>query len=407
MKTEHRRATDGRAAGVSLGNLTASDPRYSRDPDGALAPIVGCPFYNDPISGNLLVLGYDAAQAALVDRATSRDPMRKFGRVSKAQEMSIMQLDDPEHGRVRRALLTTLSARTKRFTPTVRCLVGRRIEALADDTPFDAVRDYAQPIAADVMASLYGVNEGQREDLKRWMVDLSLAFELGQNDEQAKRHETAVRSLNAFLRGAAAARRAKPSDNWISDIVHGSDLSDVEIAHTLRMTVLASVLPLCAAISGTLHLLVASPLEMEKVRRDPQLCADAVEEALRIDPPGEAVSRGSFQGVDIAGLQVGSFRQIEVMVRSANHDPTAFENPDKFVVDAERTKPHLSFGSGYRMCLGAGFARLVVGVAVEALIKRFEALAPAVPGERPRWRPLPILRVLETLPLVGSNRPTS
>ena len=264
-------------------------------------------------------------------------------------------------------MLSTLSQRTRRFGPVAGRHVDARLSALPQDGVFDLVSDYAEPLAADMIASLYGVADAQRADLVRWMTDFSLGFEIHLDEGRVARFRTATRYLNAFLKASAASRRTRPTDNWISDLATSTDLTDVEIMHSLRMTVLASFFPLSALISSTVHLLLANPSEMAKVRADPSLCAAAIEEALRFDPPGEAVSRGSFEGVELAGRRVEPFRQMEVLIRTANHDPTVYEDPDVFRIDAGR-RNHLAFGSGYRMCPGAAFARAMAQVAVSGLL---------------------------------------
>jgi cytochrome P450 len=91
--------------------------------------------------------------------------------------------------------------------------------------------------------------------------------------------------------------------------------------------------------------------------------------------------------------------------RGANRDPAAFDDPHRF--DITRTHvPHVSFGGGAHICIGAPLARLEASVALVKLFERFPNLTLANPDETPAWRTMPFFRGMETLPvLVGPSDP--
>jgi cytochrome P450 len=81
---------------------------------------------------------------------------------------------------------------------------------------------------------------------------------------------------------------------------------------------------------------------------------------------------------------------------AANHDPSAFENPDR--LDLARTpNPHLAFAGGPHFCLGAPLARAEAGVAIPAILRRFPNLHMLT--KTPQWRPSFTVRGLRALPL--------
>ena len=77
--------------------------------------------------------------------------------------------------------------------------------------------------------------------------------------------------------------------------------------------------------------------------------------------------------VDVAGVTIPKDNRLLVMLASANHDETQFENPDEFIVDREPNR-HLGFGMGIHYCLGAPLARLEANVALEILVPRITGL---------------------------------
>ena len=87
-----------------------------------------------------------------------------------------------------------------------------------------------------------------------------------------------------------------------------------------------------------------------------------------------------------------------MFLRAANRDPEVFEDPHAFNV-TRKHKPHVAFGGGAHMCIGAPLARLEAQVALVRLFERFPDLRLAKPEEAPVWRTLPFFRGLEKLEL--------
>jgi cytochrome P450 len=87
---------------------------------------------------------------------------------------------------------------------------------------------------------------------------------------------------------------------------------------------------------------------------------------------------------------------VRMIFAAANRDPQQFEDPD--TLDLRRDPhPNLAFGAGIHFCLGAPLARLEGQVALSTIIRRFPALRLATNDLR--WRPAPVLRGLEALPI--------
>ncbi len=88
-----------------------------------------------------------------------------------------------------------------------------------------------------------------------------------------------------------------------------------------------------------------------------------------------------------------------VILGAADHDPSRFDAPDVLDLTAERGARHLGFGRGSHFCLGAPLARLEAEIALETLLRRLPGVRLAVPLEELRWRPVPLFRSLEAVPL--------
>lgn len=106
-----------------------------------------------------------------------------------------------------------------------------------------------------------------------------------------------------------------------------------------------------------------------KLRDDPSLIRNAVEELLRFDCPVQMTPRWAREDVDIGEFTIAAGDQVTVLLGAANRDPDQFSNPD--VLDLERRGLHalLSFGGGAHFCLGAALARAEAQIAISALVR--------------------------------------
>ena len=85
-----------------------------------------------------------------------------------------------------------------------------------------------------------------------------------------------------------------------------------------------------------------------------------------------------------------------MIIGSANRDPEAFDDPDRLDLTRDAHE-HVAFGAGVHFCLGAQLARLEGQIALSTAVRRFPNLRLATNGLR--WRPAPVLRGLEALPV--------
>lgn len=97
--------------------------------------------------------------------------------------------------------------------------------------------------------------------------------------------------------------------------------------------------------------------------------ATAVDELLRRHPPVLTFRRTAREDTVLAGTRIRTGDKVVVFHASANHDERVF--PDPFTLDLTRTpNPHVSFGDGPHVCLGAHFARLQLRALYEETCRR-------------------------------------
>jgi cytochrome P450 len=142
-------------------------------------------------------------------------------------------------------------------------------------------------------------------------------------------------------------------------------------------------------------LLKQNPDQLDRLRAEPELWPNAVEEVLRLDPPVLLTGRICARDTEVAGHPVRAGALVTTLLAGANRDPEVFDEPTRFDVARENAREHVSFSAGRHYCLGASLARMEGEVGLRALLDRFPDLS-LLPGAH--RRPTRILRGYETLP---------
>ena len=108
---------------------------------------------------------------------------------------------------------------------------------------------------------------------------------------------------------------------------------------------------------------------------------DAVEEILRWVTPISHFTRTATADCEVGGVQIASGDQVALYFASANRDEAVFDDPFAFRVD-RRPNPHLAFGFGEHVCMGAHLARVEIETIFGHLLDRLEWFEQSGPVER-------------------------
>jgi cytochrome P450 len=311
--------------------------------------------------------------------------------------------DPPEHTRLRR-----LAARafTPRSTATLESFVHRAVDEALDrvkgQDQIDIIADFGFPVPARVIAHMLGVPPDRVDDFERWSNDLLRVPSLvGDPDENFAISYQAMRDLEAYFRGLIAERRAAPTEDLLSLMVHATEdglaLSERELIAQCALLLIAGHETTTNLIGNATLALLRNPGELARLRAQPDLAAPAVEEFVRYDGPVAANARQATEDVTLSGGVVPAGAVVMAVLPAANRDPAIFADPGRLDVGRDDNR-HLGFGFGPHACIGAALARMETRIAMTSLLARYPRMELAVsePTQLVSWA----IRGVTSLPVV-------
>lgn len=387
--------------------LLEIDPEFRADPYPRLADLQKrCPVRHDPTLESVVLTRYEDVRGIVNDRALWRNPARGnpravFSRVSETsgeKPLSILFMDDPDHARVRGPLTQAFYKRAAKMKPQTEAIVDEILDGLAGRASFDVIADYGVPVPILVIAAVLGIEKARLREFREWSEGIILSLNALRTPAQDQQLLVAAEALNAFFAEAMADRRANPQDDLITDMVQlqaaGAELSDEEVSVNLQSLLVGGNLTTTDLIGNGVRAFLTHPDQLAALKADPKLIAAAVEEILRWDPPITMTSRIAPEAMEVGGEAIGEKEALITVLRAANRDPAVFEAPDRFDITRKHA-PHVAFGGGAHICIGAPLARMEGQVAIWKLLERFPGLKLA--EQELTYRALPGFRGLEQL----------
>lgn len=298
----------------------------------------------------------------------------------EVQKMIMLNMDPPEHTRVRQIVQRGFTPRAIRsLEDALRHRAGSIVEtALANaaaDGSFDFVTNVAVELPLQAIAELIGVPQDDRTKIFDWSNKMA-AYD---DPEYAITEEVgaeAAMEIVSYAMNLAAARKECPAKDIVSQLVAAEDegnLSSDEFGFFVILLAVAGNETTRNAITHGMHAFLTHPEQWELFKRErPQTTA---EEIVRWATPVVSFQRTATQDTEIGEAKIKKGDRVGIFYSSANNDPEVFEEPEKFDISRD-PNPHLGFGGGGpHFCLGKSLAVLEINLI-------FNAIADALPDLR-------------------------
>ncbi|MGH8985031.1 MAG: cytochrome P450, partial [Acidimicrobiia bacterium] len=282
-------------------------------------------------------------------------------------EAVLLFLDPPDHTRLRGLV-------SKAFTPKVVSRLRLRVEQLVSDLldavaargdgRMDVVADLAYPLPVVIICELLGVPAEDHATFQGWSRELAYSIDPDPlvTPEQHVRINTAGDAFIEYFVALIEQRRRALGDDLLSGLIAaeeaGERLSEKELLATALFLLIAGHETTVNLIgNGTLALL-RNRDQLDRLRADPALDHNAIEELLRYDSPVTFTQRVTLAGYQVGDVTIPPRQQIITILAAANRDPAVFADPDRLDLGRAEASRHVAFGGGHHFCLGAALARL-------------------------------------------------
>ena len=343
--------------------------------------------WNDTLRGWVLTRYDDVAWALKSlssDRVTpARERFRDAGLdpLWDALAALMIQRDEPDHTRLR-ALVQKAFHRGS--VEHWKASIERRVRALLapalERGEMDFIWDFAVPLPILVISELVGVPEDDREQVKRWCDDFSIVavnFYANISADQLTRGLQSVTEFRAYLQAQVEQLDRATRQDLLSSLVmaehEGHRLSIDELLANAILLLNAGNETTSNLLGNGLFALLQHPEQLARLRAEPALIPDAVEECLRFDSPVQFQGRVALEDTECAGVSIRRGQLVLPILGAANRDPAHFPDPDRFDV-SRHPNFHLAFGHGHHHCVGAELARVEAHIAFRILLTELNTL---------------------------------
>ena len=153
----------------------------------------------------------------------------------------------------------------------------------------------------------------------------------------------------------------------------------------LRLLLPAGVETTYRATGNLLFGLLSNPDQLDAVRADRSLIPQAIEEAVRWEPPLLTITRVATRDSELAGHSIPAGSTVMPYIGSANRDESRWKEPDRFDI-FRKAVPHIAWGHGVHVCLGMHLARLEMSTALNLFFDRLPNLRLDPEGDDPHIR---------------------
>jgi cytochrome P450 family 142 subfamily A polypeptide 1 len=300
------------------------------------------------------------------------------------RERTMISQDDPGHAAQRRRVSPMLTPRAvASHADDYRALVVELVDAaLAEHAgrgAVEVVEALAAPLPCRITARLIGFDEADWPLVKSWS---ERQMRLDTRDVDAAIGEDFMASLlewRAVMQQIVPRRTEEPTGDFISRWIHPVDgqepLGFEDMVMEAGLLIAGGAETTRTLVAHGLRTFCDHPDQWELLHDEPERIPAAVEELLRWVSPLNNMFRTAGRDTEVHGQLVIEGERLALLYPSANRDPRAFHEPDRFDVTRDPAT-HLAFGFGTHFCLGANLARLEVRLLLEELVPRITALRP-------------------------------
>lgn len=326
-------------------------------------------------------LFHNAPQPILFNRQQMAESREMNGGSDEPVVKSLIHMDPPEHQRFR--LLTQAWFQPKNLKgleESIRALARSAVDRMAaTGGACDFVNEIALHYPLHVIMSILGVPEQDEPMMLKLTQEMFGSSDPDLNPalrgEGPRVDMTAAMQMIQYFTALTEERRKNPTDDLASVIanarINGEPIADLSTMGYYFIIATAGHDTTSSSTAGALWALAENPEEFRKVKAQPELIPQMVEEAIRWISPVKHFMRTVTEDTEVGGETLQQGEWLMLCYASGNRDETVFEDPDNFRI-GRKPAQNIAFGYGGHLCLGQHLARMEMRLLFEELLPRLD-----------------------------------
>lgn len=333
--------------------------------------VLPCEFQGETVP--MILRHADVRRAAKDWKTFSSDAPFRIPIPSEEDVRSMRQLpievDPPDHDGYRKIVEPIFKrAKDAEMIARVEALIEKRIGEALGGEPIEIVREFAVPVQSHALSYLLNVPEAEAETWISWGTHVFRDIGAGEKKGAA---------LEDYLNRQLDVSVAHPGEDFFSALTQakfrGRPLTREEMLGFANLTFAGGRDTVINTIASIIGYLAGNPQALEFLREDPKRITNAGEEFFRVISPLTHIGRVCPVATEVHGHMVEPGGRASLCWASANYDEAAFDSPEEVRLD-RKPNPHLAFGSGTHLCLGAAHARLITRTLLAKLCESVGAI---------------------------------
>lgn len=325
---------------------------------------------------------YADIEAVLRDRelfSSAHGDILEFIKAKSVMPDSVFIHQDPPKHTAYRALLQRIITPKRMYAveQDIRALCARSLDPLVGGDRFDFIANLGAEVPMRAVSMLLGIPEKDQTAIRE-SVDARMRTEAGKPIDLANQQALEKDALAGFEEYITW-REKNPSDDMMTELLQADFKDPYGVTRKLTRDEISNIVNVVAGAGNeTTNRLIGwmgktlseHPDQRRDLVKNHALIPQAIEELLRFEPPGPFVAREVMREVELYGQKIPKGAVMIMLLAAGNRDESRFVNGDSFNIHREQ-RPHMTFGQGIHVCIGAPLARLEGRVAMEEVLKRF------------------------------------